>query len=222
MRAVISLGGAVLTEAIHQERLDHYVDTFNDLADELETLIIVTGAGALKRYILSVDEFDVSEARKDLIGIAATRLQAETLAAALYANVRIPDTLQEVAELAETRDVIVLGGLLPGQSTDGVAAECAEIIGADRLIIATTVDGVYDKNPHEHDDAEKFESLTYEEMLDLVRDQESSAGSYALMDLTAAKLIQRSTLETVILDGTNVDELSKSLGDGHDGTMIAE
>lgn len=219
MRAVVSIGGSIIVDAVENDTLDEYANVFEQLAEELETLVIVTGAGHLKKYIEAVPD-TVSEARKDLIGIKATQLQASTLAAALGANVGVPESLEEVAHLERTHDVIVLGGLLPGQSTDGVAAECAEIIGADRLAIATTIDGVYERDPTTHTDAEKLDELGYEDLLDIIRDQESTAGSYALMDLTAAKLVQRSELETVVLDGENLSALSDALGDDHGGTTI--
>ncbi len=220
MKAVISVGGAVIADAVEHDDLELYVDAFQQLAEQVETLVIVTGAGPVKKYIRATRHFDVPEARKDMIGIAATRMQASSLAAALGANTRIPETLEEVAEMTHIHDIIVLGGLLPGQSTDGVAAECAEIIDADRLVIATTVDGVYSEDPQENADAERLASLTYREMLDLVRDQQAGAGGYALLDITAAKLIERSRIETVVLDGRDPDTLTAALDTDHGGTVV--
>ncbi|MDY6768534.1 MAG: UMP kinase [Candidatus Nanohaloarchaea archaeon] len=219
MDLVVSVGGRIITDAVEDDTLDEYVAAFEQLAEETDTLIIVPGAGGLKRYIDAAAAYDVSEARKDLIGIQATRLHASLLAAALDANVAIPDSLASAAELAETRDVVVLGGLLPGQSTDAVAAQCAEIIGADRLALATTVDGVYDRDPNQNDDAERFDAMSYDELVELVVEKETGAGSYALIDILAAKLIQRSGIETVVLDGTDPDTLSDAAGDP-DGTVI--
>lgn len=219
MNAVVSLSGAVIADAVEHDELDTYVDALDTLASDTDTLTVVTGAGSLKKYINAVDDFAVPESRKDMIGIAATRLQATMLAAALDANTRIPDSLEDVAELTETHDMVVLGGLLPGQSTDAVAAECAELIDADRLVIATTVDGVYDADP-DTADATKFDTLTYDELLDVIRDKETTAGTYPLIDTTAATLIQRSTIHTVVLDGTDPDMLAQGLGDDHGGTVI--
>ncbi len=222
MNAVVSISGAVVADAVEQDELEPYVDAFQSLAEQADTLVIVTGAGPVKKYINATRHFDVPEARKDMIGIAATRMQASCLAAALDVNTKIPETLEDVAEMAHVHDVIVLGGLLPGQSTDGVAAECAEIIGADRLVIATTVDGVYSADPNNTDGVERFDTLDYDEMLDLVRDQDAGAGSYDLFDITAAKLVERSRIETVVLDGRDPDTLRDAFGDDHGGTTITE
>ncbi len=222
MNAVISISGTVIADAVEQDNVQPYVDVIQQLAAETDTLVIVTGAGPVKSYIDAVRHFDVPEARKDLIGIAATRMQASSLAAALGANTRIPETLEDVAEMSRIHDIIVLGGLLPGQSTDGVAAECAEIIDADRLVIATTVDGVYTADPDTDADADKIDELTYTELIDLVKDEETGAGTYALMDLTAAKLVQRSQIETVILTGKDPEVLAQALTDGHGGTVVSD
>lgn len=219
MNAVVSLGGSVVARAVENGDLDDYVAALGTLADATDTLVVVTGAGDLKRYI---DAVDASEARKDMVGIAATRLHATTLAAAMDANAAVPRDLESVVELSHVHDVVVLGGLLAGQSTDAVAAECAELVGADRLVLATTVDGVYDADPAADADATKFDRLTPADLLELVRDYESSAGSYPLMDITAAKLVQRSRLETVVLDGRDPDVLSSALGTDHGGTTITD
>ncbi|MDY6774259.1 MAG: UMP kinase [Candidatus Nanohaloarchaea archaeon] len=220
MDLVVSLGGKVVTDAVEEGNLDDYVDAFQDLSRETDTLVIVTGAGGLKKYIDTASEFGVSEARKDLVGIKATRLNASLLSSALDANAAVPGSLEEMAELAEVHDVVVLGGLLPGQSTDAVAAESAEMLEADRLVLATTIDGVYDSDPGRNEDTEMYDEIGYDELLEIVVEKETSAGSYALVDLLAAKLIQRSELETVVLDGRDPAVIRKAPDDNPPGTTI--
>lgn len=220
MRAVIALGGSVVADAV--EKLDEYVAVLQELADDLDTLMIVTGAGPLKRYQHALNTFDVPEAELDLVGIQATRLHAAMLAAAMDANIGIPETLEDAVEQTNAYDVVVLGGLVPGQSTDAVAAQCADLVGADRLVLATTVDGVYDRDPAEHEDADKYHSLSPDDLVAVVRDYESTAGSHPLIDLVAAKLIRRADLETVVLDGRDSDEIGLCLTDDHHGTTITE
>lgn len=220
MAAVISLGGSIMARAVEDGTLEAYRDVFEDLAHSTDTLVIVVGAGDLKRYIDAVDGFGVNEARKDLVGIAATKLHAHALAAVMDANTTIPERPEAVRELAQTHDVIVAGGFIPGQSTDAVAVQCAEILDADRLVLATTVDGVYDSNPAENPDAEKFERMRYDDLIELVVEHESSAGTYALIDILAAKMLQRSHIPTVVLDGREPEEIGRCLGNQHHGTII--
>ncbi|MDY6765957.1 MAG: UMP kinase [Candidatus Nanohaloarchaea archaeon] len=219
MDLVVSLGGAVVADAVEDGDLDRYVDALADLAAGSGTLVVVPGAGPLKRYIDAADRFDAPEARKDLIGIQATRLHASLLAAALDANAEIPEKPEEVADMAVSQDVIVAGGFIPGQSTDAVAAQCAEIIDADRLVFASTVDGIYTGDP-ETGAAERYEEIGYDELIDLVREKEASAGGYALVDLLAAKLVQRSGLDAVVLDGRDPAILSDAASQSPPGTRI--
>lgn len=219
MKAVVSVGGAVIGGAVEDGDLDAYVDAFEELAAATETLVIVTGAGPLKRYIDAVPG-EVSEARRDLIGIQATRLHASTLAAALDANAGVPSSLEEVDRMVRTHDVVVMGGLLAGQSTDAVAAVTAELVDADRLVLATTVDGVYTGDPEEDPDAERLDAVSYADLLDLLVEQRVGAGEYALMDLTAAKVIERSRIPAAVVDGRDPDTVARCLGDDHGGTRI--
>ncbi|MFB6294751.1 MAG: UMP kinase [Candidatus Nanohaloarchaea archaeon] len=219
MDLVVSLGGKIVADAVDDGDLDAYVDAFNDIQDEVDTLVVVTGAGSLKRYIDAADGFDVPEARKDLIGIQATRVHASLLAAALDANAAVPGQVEDVAEMAAARDTIVLGGVVPGQSTDAVAAQCAEMIDADRVVLASTVDGVYTDDPEESG-AERYDEIGYDELIDLVREKETGAGGYALVDLLAAKLIQRSELDAVVLDGRDPDTLRDATASSPPGTRI--
>ncbi len=53
----------------------------------------------------------------------------------------------------------------PFFTTDSAAALRAVEVGADLMLKATKVDGVYDKDPKKHDDAKRYEDLTYDEVI---------------------------------------------------------
>lgn len=53
--------------------------------------------------------------------------------------------------------------------SDTTAVALAALLEADRCVIFTDVDGVYDKDPRKYPDAVKFEAIDYEQMLDLCR-----------------------------------------------------
>ena len=189
---VYALGGSVLTENL--DKLDQYKNAF----DSEKQKIIVTGAGKLKENILAAEEHG-NQAELDLIGIEATRLNAKTLATALDSYPEIPETVEEVQKAAETGEDTVMGGLVPGYSTDAVAATVAELFEA-RLIIATSVDGVYTEDPEEQE-AEKIEETTVSELRELTEGNKS-AGTHDLIDSTALDIIERSNIRTQIVLGT--------------------
>ncbi len=141
----------------------------------------------------------------DEIGIAATRINARLLVAALNEqSVRTPPTDYEAAaDVLRAGDIAVMGGVVPAQTTDAVAAALAEYVNADLLVYATSVSGVYTADPDEDGDAERVPRLTPDELVDLIADIEMTAGAKAPVDLLAAKILQRSGLHAVVVDGTD-------------------
>lgn len=189
---VYALGGSVFTENL--DKLEEYREAFGSE----EQSVIVTGAGKLKENILAAEEIG-NQAELDLIGIKATRLNAQTLSVALGAYPEIPETVDELRKTAETGKDVVMGGLVPGYSTDAVAATVAEVLEAD-LVIATSVDGVYDRDP-ELEGAEKMEGVSISELKKLTEGN-NSAGKHDLIDSTALDIIERSNIATEVVLGT--------------------
>jgi len=190
---VYAVSGSLITE-----NLDELGDLANALQNGEEQILVVTGAGGLKEYIRAAGDFG-NQGEQDLVGIAATRLNAKTLMTAMKAYPDTPKTAEEIRKAASTGQNVVMGGLTPGHSTDAVAAIAAEILEAD-LYIATTVDGVYDKNPEEVD-AKRFDQISTEKLRSVVSGN-NEAGGHELIDLTAIDIIERSGTETRILEGT--------------------
>lgn len=178
-----------------------------------EQVVVVTGAGELKEYIEAAGEFG-NQGEQDLVGIAATRLNAKTLMTAMDAFPDTPKTAEGIRKAVSTGQDVVMGGLTPGHSTDAVGAIAAEILEAD-LYIASTVDGVYDRPPEEGD-AEKFDRINTDQLREVVSGN-NEAGGHELIDLTAIDIIERSDTRTKIFEGSidNIENPEKA-----DGTVI--
>ena len=120
-----------------------------------------------------------------------------------------------------TGKVVVLGGLQPGQSTNAVAATVADMVGADLLINATNVDGVYDKDPKTHPDARLLKTVTIEELERILAEQTSKPGRYELLDKVALNIIRRSKIKTVFINAFKIDQVKAALSKREDvGTQI--
>jgi uridylate kinase len=192
---VFAVGGSIYTDKL---------DKTPDIAEALTShnpVTVVVGAGDLKKNIKAAD---VSEAGKDLIGIQATRLNAKTLGTQMESHPKIPETAEEIKEIAKTGEDVVMGGLNPGFSTDAVAAITAELLDAE-LFIATDVDGVYTEDPAS-ESAEKLDEVRVAELRDIISGNGSEAGSYKLIDKVALDIIERSKISTKIFKGT-IDNL---------------
>ena len=99
----------------------------------------------------------------------------------------------------------------PFFTTDSGAALRAIEIGADLLLKATKVDGVYDKDPKKHPDAVRFDSLTYDEVI---------ARNLEVMDTAAFALARDSDLPLRILNMGQPGELLKILRGADIGTLV--
>jgi uridylate kinase len=206
MRVVISIGGSVLAPDLDADSVAGHASVVDGLVSEgHEVGTVVGGGGVAREYIGAARRLGANEVELDRIGIDVTRLNARLLIAALGERAApTPAHDYEDAGAALSRgDVPIMGGVAPGQTTDAVAAALAEYVGADLLIFATSVDGVFSADPKEDPDAERYATLTPAELVDLVAPMSRDAGAAAPVDLLAAKLIERAGMRAVVLDGTD-------------------
>src|SRR3989304_4972110 len=162
MKIGISVGGSVLARTLSPEKFKTYAAAIKEISKK-NTVFIVTGGGkAARDYIGISRELGADEATCDLIGIELTRLNARLLIAALGddAYYEPPLNYKEAKNAGLTGKIVVMGGVAPGQTTDAVSAILAEYIGADLLVNATSIDGVYTGDPKKKKEEKKFDPLT--------------------------------------------------------------
>jgi len=173
---VFSLGGSVVAGR-DAESLKQYASALKELAASHQIYVVVGGGKIAREYIEKARALGASEMFCDQIGIGATKLNSALLVAALgeSAPQEIPDGYAAAARLAEPGRVVVMGGVAPGQTTDAVAALLAEYVRADRLIIPTSVDGVYTADPEKDPEAKKISRMTAQELARLASGTEMKA-----------------------------------------------
>jgi uridylate kinase len=219
MKVVISLGGIFFEDA---ESIKKVAEVLEELAKSCN-LYVVTGGGVIARECIKIArDLGANEAICDYIGIALTRVNAKLLISALR-NAH-PEPFSDYKEVAEAKAVkakiAVMGGVSPGYTTDAVAAILAEYVNADLLINVTSVDGVYDADPRMYPDAKKYDKLTAKELVALTAKEELKAGSRIVIDPVAAKIIERSGIKTVVIDGSNPWNILDAVHGKHRGTEI--
>jgi uridylate kinase len=117
-----------------------------------------------------------------------------------------------IRHLEKGRVVIFGGGTgNPFFSTDTAAALRAMEIGADVLIKATKVDGVYDSDPMKNPDAVRFERLTYMEAINR---------RLQVMDSTALSLCMDNELPILVLNLWESEALRQALFGEMVGTLV--
>lgn len=223
MRVVVSIGGSVLAPSIGSDRVGEYASVLEALANEGHELGIVVGGGVTAReYIEAARELGANEIELDDIGIAVTRLNARLLISAFddRASPEPPEDHASAREAMRRGDIPVMGGTIAGHTTDAVATALAEYVEADLLVYATSVSGVFDADPDEDESATKFDSLTPSELVDIVADIQMAAGSNAPVDLLSTKMLERSGLRAVVVDGSDPAVVRNVLDGTHNGTDI--
>lgn len=224
MNIVIKIGGHLLfsEKGINTSLLKRYANIITQLYDN-GLWAVVTGGGELARkYVVAARELGLDESISDSIAIQITRVNARLLAHLLSpkAYQAIPESIDQLREYASLNKIVVLGGLQPGQSTVAVAALSAEALKADKLIIATDVEGIYTDDPKKNPNAKLLKETTVKHLQQILQKTSHQAGEYKLIDALALKILTRSKIPTIYLDGRDPENLRKALLGESVGTLV--
>ena len=163
----------------------------------------------------------------DYMGMLATCINALALQDSLeqvgvMTRVQTAIEMKEVAEpfirrramrhLEKGRVVIFAAGTgNPYFSTDTTAALRAAEIEADVILLAKKVDGVYDKDPHKFDDAKKYDTLSYIEVLDK---------GLQVMDSTATSLCMDNNIPILVFALDDPGNIKRAISGEKIGTLV--
>ncbi|MFB1001149.1 MAG: UMP kinase [Pseudomonadales bacterium] len=163
----------------------------------------------------------------DHMGMLATTMNALAMRDALERS-NIPTTAMSAIPMSgvvdrydrrsalrclEQGDVVIFsaGTGNPFFTTDSAAALRAIEIDAEVMIKATKVDGVYDSDPMKNPDAVKYDTLTYDDVLDR---------KLGVMDLTAICLCRDHNMPVRVFEMDKVGALVNIVVGGNEGTLI--
>lgn len=222
-KIVISVGGSILVRDLSSQNIKRYADVIYEISKDNKVFVVVGGGYIARNYIKVAKELGLNDSAADYIGIDITRINARLLIAALpeesvYGDVAL--NFKEAKNFSNFKDIVVMGGTEPGHTTDAVGAILAEYVSADMFINATSVDGVYDKDPNKFMDAKKIGLLTTSGLMKIVGGARMDAGLNMILDILAIKVIERSGIETYILDGRDPINILKAVNKEEIGTRI--
>ena len=191
----------------------------------VETALVI-GAGNIFRGVSGASG-GMDRAAADNMGMLATVINALAMADALVRNgvpcrvlsaISMPEVCESYARdkalkhLAKGRVVIFAAGTSnPYFTTDTAAVLRGLEINADVICKATRVDGVYDEDPLSNDDAIKFDTLTYTEVL---------SRRLRVMDLAAISLAHDNTKKILVFDMNIPGNILKAVRGEKIGTII--
>ncbi|HKJ16230.1 MAG TPA: UMP kinase [Xanthomonadales bacterium] len=190
-------------------------------------IAVVIGGGNIFRGA-GLAEAGIDRVTGDHMGMLATVMNALALQDAMEsleidARVMSALSIHDVCEdyirrraqrhLEKGRVVICAAGTgNPFFTTDTAAALRAIEVGADILLKATRVDGVYDADPETHPEAKRFEELSYDHVI------ESKLG---VMDANAIVLCRDQEMPIRVFDVFGEGNLRKLAQGGSIGTLIS-
>jgi uridylate kinase len=224
MKIVVTVGGSIIIKDGEPKKFKDYASVLKDMNNEHELFVVVGGGKPAREYIGIARGLGTSEAACDDIGIEVTRLNAKLLIMALgdAAYPKVAKNFHEAMEFAASGKIVVMGGTEPAHSTDAVGSILAEFVNADLLINATSVDGLYDKDPNKFEDAKMYEKITPTEMMNILSSKEIKAGTYEFFDMTAIQIIKRSSIKTRIVNGEYPENLQKAINSEIGTTIIPD
>ena len=221
-----ALGGVGGT-GIDADAVVHMAEQIREVREFGVEVVVVVGGGNIFRG-LSGSERGIERATGDYMGMLATVINALALQDALEklgapTRVQSAIAMSQIAEsfirrravrhLEKGRVVIFGGGTgNPYFSTDTAAALRANEIGAEVVLKATKVDGIYDCDPKKHANAKRYAKLSYGEALEK---------RLQVMDSTAFALCMDNAVPIVVFDMFKPGNLRSVVLGGKIGTLVS-
>lgn len=227
-RVAIVIGGSILArDELEPDFIRRMAAKIMRLAERHSLYVVVGGGAPARKHIRAARDCGVKEERLDLVGIQATRLNAQTMVCVLEklgasVNIEIPHTVEGAIRLSEQCDIVVMGGTVPGHSTDYVAVELAVKAHCARLVNATNVDGVYERDPKKDPRARRLPKMSFDGLLEVVKDFGwTAAGSPGVMDGPATVFLAQNAIPTCVVLGTDLQNFGRAVaGRPFRGTRI--
>jgi len=230
---VIKFGGSLLFSEggiINYEKVTEFCNIIK-LNMDYDSIVVVCGGGTVARqYIKAIREFTENEVLCDLIGIDVSRINSQLIITKMkeLAFPQVPKSFEELSIAISSHKIVVMGGLQPGQSTTSVAITVAEYIKAERLVILTDVDGIYDKDPNLYKDAKLIEKISYDSLQKLILessiDTQAAAGEYRIFDAVSLQILKRSRVNVFVISGKKLTQFNKLWNNEKEiiGTIISK
>jgi uridylate kinase len=201
------MGGSVLlSDEVDVHFFKKLVEVLSKSSERYKIFIVVGGGSVARKYIQLGRSLKIDEKKLDSFGIAVTRLNATVLINILEnSNIEIPCTTNQACSIE--CPIVVMGGTTPGHSTDMVGAELAEKVNAELFIIATNVEGIYDKDPNKYSNAKHIKEITIDQLINRYGTEWKSAGKNIVIDGPALKILKRAKVSTYVVNGKRLDQL---------------
>jgi uridylate kinase len=229
-RILLKLSGEALlgerSYGIDPKRIAQYAKDIKSITDLGVEVAVVIGGGNIFRGVSAASN-GIDRVQGDYMGMLATVINGMALQSSLeeekiQTRLQTALKIEEVAEPyikrkavrhLEKKRVVIFGGGTgnPFFTTDSAAVLRAIEINADVILKGTRVDGVYDSDPEKNNNAVKFDSMSFSEVI---------KKNLKVMDSTAFTLSQENDLPIIVFNMNKTGNLLKLLNGDKIGTII--
>ncbi len=230
-RIVLKLSGEALREPGSKDNISPQI--VNSVALQIKEVLglgvqvaVVVGGGNIWRG-LAASHRGMNRTTADYMGMLATVINGMALMSGLE-DLGVPTRVQTAIEMNNVAEPFILRRALshldrgrvvifvagtgnPFFSTDTTAALRANEIGADAILKATKVDGIYDADPKTNPEAKKFDNITYAEAL---------ARRLQVMDSTAFSLCMDNKMPIVVFNMSEPRNIKRAVLGEPVGTLV--
>lgn len=231
-RILLKLSGEALAGSkgfgIDHTEVQRIAKEIKDLNDHGHQIAVVIGGGNIWRGEAGA-KLGMDRSQADYMGMMVTIMNSIAMQDALEqlgceSRVQTSLYVNQVAEpyirrkairhMEKDRVVFLAGGTgMPYFSTDTNAMVKAAELNCDLVLMGKNgVDGVYDKDPNECSDAKRFDTLTYQQMIE---------EQLRVMDLTASTMARENNLEVIVFNMNEEGNIFKAGNDQNIGTKIS-
>ncbi|MEL0183606.1 MAG: UMP kinase [Bacteroidota bacterium] len=229
-RILLKLSGEALlgerSYGIDPKRIAQYAKDIKSITDLGVEVAVVIGGGNIFRGVSAASN-GIDRVQGDYMGMLATVINGMALQSSLeeekiQTRLQTALKIEEVAEPyikrkavrhLEKKRVVIFGGGTgnPFFTTDSAAVLRAIEINADVILKGTRVDGVYDSDPEKNNNAVKFDSMSFSEVI---------KKNLKVMDSTAFTLSQENDLPIIVFNMNKTGNLLKLINGDKIGTII--
>jgi uridylate kinase len=229
-RILLKLSGEVLmgeqNYGIHPSMIDHFAAEIKEVVEAGYEVAIVIGGGNIFRG-LQAGNIGIDRAQGDYMGMLATVINGMALQGVLEkkgVNTRVMSAIdikqvcepyirrRAVRHLEKGRVIIIAAGTgNPFFTTDTAAALRSVEINADVLLKGTSVDGIYTADPKKDPNAEKYDTIGYNEVINK---------ELRIMDQTAFTLCKENNLPIVVFSIKEKGNILRILNGEKIGTLV--
>ncbi len=229
-RVLLKLSGEALAggkgRGLDFDTIGSVCDVVKKCADEGVEIGIVVGGGNFWRGVKD-GAGHVERVSADRMGMLATAMNCLAVAD-VFKQIGAPVAIQtavdiqgigqrydtETARRMLSEGKVIMFGCGTGSpffSTDTAAVLRAVEIGADAILLAKNIDGVYSDDPRKNPDAVRFDSISYDEVL---------SRHLAVMDTTATSLAMDNNIPVVVFALADPENMIRVLNGEHIGTIV--